>query len=197
MKRKQLNVNAFIGVAALAVYSAKSQAHVFGAEGAGFAEGFVHPFVGLDHLLAMLAVGIWAAQMGQRALWRIPLAFIGIMSLAALSASYGADLPLIELIIAATVLILGIMLLFAVRLTVTAGMLVAGLFAIAHGYAHGLEMPQAASPFLYGAGFITATSLIHLLGVAMALPAKNKPWLTRTGGLAIAVAGLYLGTIAS
>jgi urease accessory protein len=142
----------------------------------------------------MLAIGIWAVQLGHKALWRLPAAFVGTMSLAALLASYGPVLPLLELAIAATVLFLGIILMFSVRLPIAAGMLIAGLFASVHGYAHGLEMPQAASPLFYGAGFIAATSLVHAFGITMAVLIKRQLWLTRAGGLAIATAGLYLAT---
>ncbi|MBU2570233.1 MAG: HupE/UreJ family protein [Gammaproteobacteria bacterium] len=188
------SINAIIGITAFFAYGNAAQAHTFGAEGAGFAEGFIHPFIGVDHLLAMLAIGIWAVQLGHKALWRLPAAFVGTMSLAALLASYGPVLPLLELAIAATVLFLGIILMFSVRLPIAAGMLIAGLFASVHGYAHGLEMPQAASPLFYGAGFIAATSLVHAFGITMAVLIKRQLWLTRAGGLAIATAGLYLAT---
>lgn len=193
MNRK--SINAIIGITAFAAYGPAAQAHTFGVEGAGFVEGFIHPFMGADHLLAMLAIGIWAVQLGHHALWRLPAAFVGTMSLAALLASYGQPLPLLEFAIAATVLFLGILLMFSVRLPVATGMLIAGLFASVHGYAHGLEMPQAASPLFYGAGFIAATSLIHALGITMAVLIKRQLWLTRAGGLAIATAGLYLTTV--
>lgn len=193
MNRKP--INAIIGITALAAYGTAAQAHTFGVEGAGFVEGFIHPLIGVDHLLAMLAIGIWAVQLGHNALWRLPAAFVGTMSLAALLASYGPTLPLLEFAIAATVLFLGILLLFSVRLPVSTSMLIAGLFASVHGYAHGLEMPQAASPLFYGAGFIAATSLVHGLGITMAVLIKRRLWLTRAGGLAIAVAGLYLTTV--
>ncbi|WP_431064298.1 HupE/UreJ family protein [Methylotuvimicrobium sp.] len=188
------SINAIIGITAFFAYGNAAQAHTFGAEGAGFAEGFIHPFIGVDHLLAMLAIGIWAVQLGHKALWRLPAAFVGTMSLAALLASYGPVLPLLELAIAATVLFLGIILMFSVRLPIAAGILIAGLFASVHGYAHGLEMPQAASPLFYGAGFIAATSLVHAFGITMAVLIKRQLWLTRAGGLAIATAGLYLAT---
>ncbi|WP_404361267.1 HupE/UreJ family protein [Methylotuvimicrobium sp. KM1] len=188
------SINAIIGITAFFAYGNAAQAHTFGAEGAGFAEGFIHPFIGVDHLLAMLAIGIWAVQLGHKALWRLPAAFVGTMSLAALLASYGPVLPLLELAIAATVLFLGIILMFSVRLPIAAGMLIAGLFASVHGYAHGLEMPQAASPLFYGAGFIAATSLVHAFGITMAVLIKRQLWLTRAGGLAIAATGLYLAT---
>ncbi len=194
MNRKP--VNTIIGIAAFAAYGTAAQAHTFGVEGAGFAEGFIHPFIGIDHLLAMLAIGIWAVQLGHKALWHLPAAFVGTMSLAALLASYGPPvLPLLELAIAATVLFLGIILMFSVRLPIATGMLIAGLFASVHGYAHGLEMPQASSPLFYGTGFIAATSLAHAFGITMAVLIKRQLWLTRAGGLAIAVAGLYLTTV--
>ncbi|MGD7035325.1 HupE/UreJ family protein [Methylotuvimicrobium buryatense] len=187
-------INAIMGITAFSAYGTTAQAHTFGAEGAGFVEGFIHPFIGVDHLLAMLAIGVWAVQLGHKALWRLPAAFVGTMSLSALLASYGPNLPLLEFAIAATVLLLGVFLMFSVRLPVVTGMLIAGLFASVHGYAHGLEMPQAGSPLFYGAGFIVATSLVHAIGITMAVLIKRRLWLARVGGLAIAAAGLYLTT---
>jgi urease accessory protein len=171
-----------------------ANAHSMGAEGAGFISGLAHPFMGLDHLLAMIAVGIWAAQTGGSAVWRLPLSFIMMMAVAALISASGFNLPALEPMIAGSVVLLGLMAVFAIRLPVNLSMLLVGVFAVFHGYAHGLEMPQASSAFLYGSGLVLATALLHLLGVGLGRIAYRKHLLSRLSGLTIAIAGLYLAT---
>ena len=146
-----------------------AEAHTFGAQGAGLAAGFVHPFIGLDHLLAMIAVGIWAWQLGGRAVWCVPLTFVSIMSIAATFGSFGFSLPMVEPAIACSILILGLLIAGSVRLPIIASVSLVGLFAIFHGYAHGLELPQAATPILYGIGLVLATALLHGLGLGLGI----------------------------
>jgi len=167
-------------------------AHTFGAHGAGFADGFAHPFLGLDHMLAMLAVGVWAAQLGGYALWRVPAAFLLAMAGGALLAGPAMELAVLEKAIAASVLALGLSVLFALRLRAWLAVLAVGTFALFHGFAHGLEMPQTASPLGYGLGFLSATACLHLLGVAVGLSLLRVKMAQRVGGLAIAVGGLLL-----
>ncbi|MFA5922189.1 MAG: HupE/UreJ family protein [Methylococcaceae bacterium] len=173
-------------------YIPTAGAHSMGAEGAGFITGLAHPFMGLDHLLAMIAVGIWAAQTGGSAIWRLPLSFIVMMAVAALISAAGYSLPALELLIAGSVMLLGFMVVFAIRLPVKLSMLLVGLFAVFHGYAHGLEMPQASSAILYGSGFVLATALLHLIGIGLGRIAYRKHLLSRLSGSIIAIAGLYL-----
>ena len=167
-------------------------AHSLGAEGAGFITGLTHPFMGLDHVLAMIAVGLWAAQTGGSALWRLPLSFIVMMAAAAILGASGFSLPSPELLIAASVVCLGLMMAFAIRLPVNLSMGLVGLFAVFHGYAHGLEMPQADSALFYGGGFVLATALLHLTGIVLGKVAYRQQRLSRLSGLMIAIAGLYL-----
>ena len=167
-------------------------AHTLGAEGASFITGLAHPFMGLDHLLSMIAVGIWAAQTGGSALWRLPLSFIVMMAVAALIGASGFSLPSLEPLIAGSVVFLGLMLVFAIRLPINLSMILVGLFAIFHGYAHGLEMPQASSAILYGDGFVLATALLHLVGIILGKVTYRQQLLSRLSGLMIAIAGLYL-----
>jgi urease accessory protein len=170
-----------------------AQAHTFGSQGAGLMAGLTHPFVGLDHLLAMIAVGIWAGQLGGRAVWLIPLTFVSVMAAAASLASFGLLLPLIEPAIACSVLVLGLLIAGSVRLPTSLGALLVGLFAVFHGYAHGLELPQAASPILYGAGFVLATALLHGLGIGFARKSLQHKMLQRIAGYSlIAASGLLL-----
>jgi urease accessory protein len=184
---------ALFGLLAYVTILPVAEAHTFGSQGAGLMAGLTHPFVGLDHLLAMIAVGIWAGQLGGRAVWLIPLTFVSVMVAAAALASFGLLLPLIEPAIACSVLVLGLLIAGSVRLPTSLGALLVGLFAVCHGYAHGLELPQAASPILYGAGFVLATALLHGLGIGFALNSRQHKMLQRIAGYSlIAASGLLL-----
>jgi urease accessory protein len=184
---------ALFGLLAYVTILPVAQAHTFGSQGAGLMAGLTHPFVGLDHLLAMIAVGIWAGQLGGRAVWLIPLTFVSVMAAAASLASFGLLLPLIEPAIACSVLVLGLLIAGSVRLPTSLGALLVGLFAVFHGYAHGLELPQAASPILYGAGFVLATALLHGLGIGFARKSLQHKMLQRIAGYSlIAASGLLL-----
>jgi urease accessory protein len=136
--------------------------------GTGIGMGFAHPFLGLDHVLAMLAVGAWAMMLGGRAIWCIPTAFLAAMSAGGLLALLGVSLPFAEATIALSAAVLAGFVLGRVRMPVAAGMSVVALFAIAHGYAHGAEMPATAEMWAYGLGFTAATALLHALGALAA-----------------------------
>lgn len=169
-----------------------AEAHTFGAHGAGWIDGFAHPFLGLDHLLAMIAVGVWAAQLGRRATWLAPLAFVSVMAGGALLGSRGVGLPLLEPIIASSVLVLSLLVVFTVRLPILASVGLVGLFGFFHGFAHGFELPDTASPMLYFLGFLMATALLHACGLGFGLSSRGINWATRLGGSMIALGGLYL-----
>lgn len=160
----------------------------------GVTNGLLHPLTGLDHICAMLAVGLWAAQRGGRAVWLVPLTFVSVMALGGLLGASGISLPFVEQAIAASVLILGLLIAASVRLPLVASALLVGAFAIFHGYAHGAEMPATAAGFGYGLGFLVATALLHGAGIAIGLTAKN--WsgerFVRLAGGAIAACGLAL-----
>lgn len=163
----------------------------------GFAAGLAHPFLGLDHLLAMIAVGVWAAQLARtrrhaHALWALPLAFVGVMTLAAFLAVGGTALPAIESGVAASVLVLGLLIAARSRLALPAGLAVVALFAVFHGYAHGAEMPAAASLLTYGAGFALATAALHGVGIAGAHGLAAHAAALRWVGAGIAAAGATL-----
>ena len=184
---------ALFGLLAYVTILPVAEAHTFGSQGAGLMAGLTHPFVGLDHLLAMIAVGIWAGQLGGRAVWLIPLTFVSVMAAAATLASFGLLLPLMEPAIACSVLVLGLLIAGSVRLPTSVGVLLVSLFAVFHGYAHGLELPQAASPILYGAGFVLATALLHGLGIGFASNSRQHKILQRIAGYSlIAASGLLL-----
>jgi urease accessory protein len=171
-----------------------AQAHPNHGSATGMASGLAHPFSGLDHLCAMIAVGLWAAQRGGRALWTVPLAFISVMTLGAMVGMGGLQVPYAEQGIVASVLILGLLIAGAVRLPLAASVILVGLFAVFHGYAHGAEMPATASGFAYGAGFVIATATLHLLGIGVGISAQKlttEKTVQYAGG-AIAVCGVYL-----
>ncbi|OWY28304.1 HupE/UreJ family protein [Herbaspirillum robiniae] len=161
---------------------------------ASFMSGFAHPFSGIDHLLAMLAVGLWAAQNKQRALWVLPLAFPLMMVVGALMAIGGLSVPAVETGIAASVAVMGLLIAFAVRMPLWASASVVSLFALFHGYAHGAELPHGSSAALYGAGFILATAILHATGLIVGMVAGQKmaDRVVRIGGVGIAAVGTYL-----
>ncbi len=178
----------------LASVAPAALAHTFGAHGAGFAAGMAHPFTGLDHMLAMIAVGLWAAQLGGRARWAVPLAFMGAMTVGAGLALVGVGLPLVETGIASSVLVLGLLITCAARLPVAGSAILVAVFAVFHGHAHGNELPQAASEAFYGAGFLLATGTLHVVGLgigALMHRGLDPAWL-RTIGAGIAAMGLVM-----
>jgi urease accessory protein len=156
----------------------------------GFGAGLGHPFTGLDHLLAMFAVGLWAAQAQRerRRVWLLPVAFMLALAGGAALAMNALTLPWVEQGIATSVLALGLLIALAVRLPAALSILLTATFGLAHGYAHGLEMPLAASPVLYGTGFLLATALLHLSGVGLGLAARQGI-IARIAGALIAVTG--------
>ncbi|MDR3458874.1 MAG: HupE/UreJ family protein [Verrucomicrobiae bacterium] len=160
----------------------------------GAAAGLLHPFSGLDHLCAMIAVGLWAAQRGGRALWLVPLTFVSVMALGGILGMNGIQVPLAEQGVAASVLILGLLLAAAARLPLAASVVTVGIFAIFHGYAHGAEMPATAAGLSYGLGFLAATAALHLVGIGLGLLAQQlgSTRLIRCAGVLIALFSLYL-----
>ena len=142
-------------------------AHTGAGHTAGFLHGLGHPIGGLDHILAMLAVGIWAAQIGGRAIWAVPATFVGVMIVGGVLGTSGVAVPFVEQGIVMSVLILGLLIAAAARLPLVTSAAIVGLFAVFHGYAHGAEMPGVASGLTYGTGFALSTALLHLCGIAV------------------------------
>jgi urease accessory protein len=171
-----------------------AQAHPGHGAVTGFASGSAHPLLGMDHLCAMVAVGLWAAQRGGRALWAVPLAFVSVMMLGAATALGGHTIPFAEQGIAASVLVLGILIAAAIRLPLAASMVLVGAFALFHGFAHGAEIPTTASGFAFGAGMVFTTADLHLSGIAAGLAAQKvgrEKFVCRCGW-AVAACGLGL-----
>jgi urease accessory protein len=164
-----------------------AEAHVFGEHAGGFAAGAAHPFTGLDHLLAMIAIGMWSAQGDVRPAWAIAVSFVAAMAAGSVLALGGFALPHVEAGIAASVLVLGLIVALAVRLPLLAGVALSGAFALVHGYAHGAELPAMGSPFAYAAGFLLATAALIATGCAVGRMLNVR--LLRFSGLCVAAAG--------
>jgi len=178
-------------LAALCLLALAGPAAAHPGHAGGFADGLAHPFGGLDHVLAMVAVGLWAAQRGGRAVWLVPASFVAMMLVGGALGALGIGLPALELGIVGSVVALGLMVALALRLPVALGMALVGLFALWHGHAHGSEMPASAVAGLYALGFAAATASLHALGVGLGLALRRSP-ATRWGGAGIAAAGLAL-----
>jgi len=183
----------------IAVTALPAAAHVGHGEVHGLVHGFMHPISGLDHMLAMVAVGMLAAIMGGRALWIVPLSFMAMMAVGGALAIAGLGVPYVELGISLSVVVLGAAVALQWPLPVGAAVALAGVFAVFHGYAHGAEMPVDASGASYGAGFLAATGLLHLAGIGIGLvlgrSAPTAGLLSRLAGGAIAVAGVVLAAL--
>src|SRR4029079_9646388 len=166
MKRTCLWLTLF----ALCLAPTAAFAHVGVGSTSGFVHGFMHPFSGLDHQLAMILVGVFAYQLGGRALWLVPLTFVGVMALGGFLGVMGIPVPFVEVGIALSVIVLGAIVAFGVKAPVAAAMAAVGFFAIFHGHAHGSEMPLDASGFEYGLGFMLAGTALHTVGIGLGFP---------------------------
>ncbi len=166
-------------------------AHEGGGHVGGFSSGFMHPLLGWDHVLAMVAVGLWGAFLGGSALWMLPIVFPFVMAIGGVLGIAGVDLPAVETGIALSAVILGSMVLAAARPPLWLAAVIVGVFAIFHGHAHGTELPEAVSPLAYSLGFVLATGLLHLCGIGFGFlvrwPAGRA--IVRLGGGLIALGG--------
>jgi urease accessory protein len=160
----------------------------------GFDHGFVHPIGGLDHVVAMLAVGLWAVQLGGRARWIIPATFAGVMTLGGIAGMQGIEFGFVEQGVLASVLVLGVFIAAAWRMPLGASAVLVGLFALCHGLAHGIEMPAGSSGLAYALGFGSATVLLHAAGIGLGLLMRRlaRPLWVRAAGALCALAGLML-----
>ncbi|TIQ34102.1 MAG: HupE/UreJ family protein [Mesorhizobium sp.] len=158
-----------------------------------FAAGLAHPFFGIDHIIVMVAVGLWAALKGGRALWALPAAFVSLMLAGGALGIAGVPVPLVEPVILASIVALGLLIATAVDLPVATGAVIIGFFALFHGHAHGTEIPETAGGLEYLAGFALATAFLHGAGIGFGLlPGQRIRGLVRLAGAATAVAGLGL-----
>ncbi|MGE0714063.1 MAG: HupE/UreJ family protein [Alphaproteobacteria bacterium] len=174
---------------------ASAFAHTGAGDVGGLAHGFMHPLGGLDHVLAMVAVGLFAAHLGGRALWAVPAAFVVMMAAGGALGMAGVGLPAVETAIALSVLVLGAAVALRAAPTTAVAMGLVGFFAIFHGFAHGAELPDGVSGLAYAAGFAAATALLHAAGIALGLAVGRfggaiAPIAARATGAVIAVAGV-------
>ena len=155
----------FLVLAVFLVWASSAEAHIEQGQAIGFVTGLEHPWSGLDHVLAMIAVGIWGAQLGNPALWLLPVTFPMVMSLGAMMGLLGIPLPGIEIGIAVSAILLGAMVLGEVKPKLYIATVMVGFFAIFHGHAHGTELPPGQSGLLYSMGFVIATGVLHGIGI--------------------------------
>lgn len=167
-------------------------AHAPEGAGGGFFTGFLHPILGFDHLIAMVAVGLWGAFLGDRALWILPIVFPSIMAVGAAIGIIGLEVPLVEFVIALSGVVLGALIALRFKAPLAVAMVLVGIFASFHGYAHGTEMPGQISAFTYGAGFVIGTGLLHLAGIGIGFATRlpRGELMVRGCGGVISVIGL-------
>lgn len=195
MTRPAFRVLAIAG--ALALAPSLAFAHTGVGATHGFVHGFMHPVTGLDHVLAMVTVGILAWQMGGRAIWLLPVSFVTLMAVGGALGMGGFDLPYVETGIALSVVVLGAAVAMGVKAPLAFAMGLVGMFAVFHGHAHGAEMPETAGGLSYGLGFMLGTALLHLAGLGLGFAigrlgeTSGQAWV-RGAGAAISLAGVAL-----
>ena len=165
IRRASWSTSWLLGVLLTVALQGPAFAHVETGTATGLVGGFLHPVTGLDHLVAMVAVGLWGAQLGAPAIWLLPITFPLVMAFGGLLGLAQVGLPFTEQAVALSAVVLGVLILLRARPPLWVAALVVAYFAIFHGYAHGRELPYAADPLAYGAGFVIATGLLHLCGI--------------------------------
>jgi len=170
-----------------------AMAHVEGGAAGGLLSGLGHPVSGLDHVLAMVAVGVWGAQLGRPAIWLLPVIFPLLMALGGFAGLMGWNLPAIEVGIALSAVVLGALILGQVRLPLAIAVLIVAFFAVFHGHAHGTEMSSGANAMLYSIGFVIATGLLHAAGIALGVIHRwdTGRVILRAAGSVVLCGGLY------
>jgi urease accessory protein len=190
-----IDMNPFIKpLLALVILCVAGIAHAHEGAGitGGFISGFVHPLLGWDHVVAMVAVGLWGAFLGAPAIWILPVVFPLVMAFGGALGVLGIPVPAVEAGIASSAVVLGAMVALAARPPIWIAAIIVAVFAIFHGYAHGTELPNSANPLTYSVGFVLATGMLHLLGIAFGLLVKwpAGKFAVRISGGAIALAGV-------
>lgn len=182
-----------VATALLWALPAMALAHTQVGVAGGFVSGFMHPILGPDHLIAMVAVGLWGAQLGRPAIWLLPITFPSVMAMGGVLGIVGVPIPFVEVGVALSAVVLGIMVALSARPPLWVAAVLVGVFAVFHGYAHGAELPTAANALAYGVGFVIATGLLHLAGILIGLiirwPVGERT--VRAGGGVIAAAGCW------
>jgi len=183
----------FFGLMILMLIPASAHAHQEVGAASGFISGFLHPLSGLDHLVAMVAVGLWGGILGKPAVWLLPVTFPMVMAFGGMLGVQDVPIPGIETGIAISGIVLGLMVLLYAKPPLWIAAIIIGFFAIFHGHAHGTELPEAASPLSYAAGFVISTGLLHVTGIIIGL-LIHVPWgkkLVQGLGGVIALIGFY------
>jgi len=170
--------------------STPAKAHTGTGLPGGFVSGFIHPFSGVDHLLAMVSVGLWGAFLGRPLLYVLPMVFPAMMVVGAIMGMFVVPVPPVEIGIAVSVLVLGLCIALPVRAPVWAACLVVAMFAVFHGYAHGKELPSAADPISYSAGFVLATGLLHVSGICLGFLNDRPGGMLATRSIGGVIAGV-------
>jgi urease accessory protein len=176
-----------------ALWTQSASGHVLEGEAYGFITGFLHPIAGFDHVLAMVAVGLWGAQLSAPAIWVLPVAFPLVMAIGGMLGFLGVPVPGVEYGIAASAVVLGTAVAFEVRPALVVAALVVGCFAIFHGHAHGTELPPGQSALLYSMGFVVATGCLHAIGIGIG-SVHRWPWgrrMLRVAGTMVAAGGFF------
>ncbi|MGF1641475.1 MAG: HupE/UreJ family protein [Rhodospirillales bacterium] len=181
-----------LGLLATAGFAPDALAHAEAGLAGGFASGFTHPLFGWDHVVAMVAVGLWGAFLGPPAIWLLPIVFPLVMAAGGALGVVGVPVPAVETGIAVSAVVLGALVALAAKPPLWVAAVIVGAFAVFHGHAHGTELPQAANAVAYSIGFVIATGLLHLCGIAIGLLVRwpQGEVLVRAGGGAIACAGV-------
>ena len=177
----------------IAVWPAPAFAHIQNGEAIGLLSGFRHPISGLDHVLAMVAVGLWGAQLGAPAIWVLPVAFPLVMAMGGMLGLLGVPVPGIEYGIAASAILLGAAVMLELHASLVVTALMVGVFAIFHGHAHGTELPPGQSALLYSMGFVIATGCLHAVGIGIGA-VHQWTWgqkLLRGAGAVVAFGGVF------
>jgi urease accessory protein len=177
-------------LATLLLVSGPAAAHTEVGVPGGLLSGFLHPLTGLDHLVAMVAVGLWGAQLGRPGIWVLPICFPAVMALGGVLGILGIPLPATELVVALSALVLGFAVAVVLRVPFWAAAAVVGVFAIFHGYAHGAKMPGAANALAYGVGFVVATGTLHAVGILIGVLTRWPTGAQAVRALGAAIAGL-------
>jgi urease accessory protein len=176
-----------------ALWAPSALGHVLQGKASGFVTGFLHPLSGADHVLAMVAVGLWGAQLGAPAIWVLPVAFPLVMAMGGMLGFLGVPIPGVEYGIAASAIVLGTAVALEARPALVVAALVVGCFAIFHGHAHGTELPPGQSAMLYSMGFVVATGCLHAVGIGIGT-VHRRSWgrrLLRGAGTAVAAGGVF------
>ena len=194
MRFLRLQIAARGGLLLVALASATpAYAHIQKGEAGGFISGFRHPISGLDHVLAMIAVGLWGAQLGAPAVWLLPVCFPMVMAMGGMLGLIGVHVPGIEIGIAASAILLGAAVMSEARPPIVVAAALVAVFAIFHGYAHGTELPAGESGLLYSMGFVIATGCLHGVGITIGTLHRWR-WgqsLVRLAGAGVALAGVF------